>query len=119
MASAINNNPKEDDTAAASGDRALRQRVRGFVEDWRVTLGKHRQPERADALTITWDPINLVAGLSACYFLVALGRFAPAPMNSTRRNRNAVQSSSMAIWRTVSKPARRIESQPVSRLNSH
>jgi len=40
-------------------------------------------------------------------------------MNSTRRNLSADQSSSIATARTVSKPAFRNSSQPVSRLKSH
>src|SRR5690348_17970239 len=39
-------------------------------------------------------------------------------MNSTRRNRSAVQSSSIATCRTVSKPSFFSTAQPVSRLNS-
>ena len=39
-------------------------------------------------------------------------------MNSARRNRSAVQSSSIATCRTVSKPSFFSTAQPVSRLNS-
>ena len=39
-------------------------------------------------------------------------------MNSTRRNRSAVQSSSIATCRTVLKPSFFSTAQPVSRLNS-
>ena len=42
-----------------------------------------------------------------------------ALMNSLRRKRRAVQSSSMATERTVSKPASLSAAQPVSRLKSH
>ncbi|MGA9334906.1 MAG: response regulator [Rudaea sp.] len=50
MSNAVENEPQGKDPPSTNGDRALRQRVQGFVDDWRVTLGKHWQPERADAL---------------------------------------------------------------------
>ena len=40
-------------------------------------------------------------------------------MNSTRLKRSADQSSSIATWRTVTKPVSRSAVQPVSRLKSH
>ncbi|MEO8802102.1 MAG: response regulator [Rudaea sp.] len=51
MSGTVENNPTVEDSAApGSGDRALRQRVQRFVDDWRTTLGKNWQSERADAL---------------------------------------------------------------------
>src|SRR4029453_8045303 len=53
-----------------------------------------------------------------CFFFVsrtASGRFIVL-MNSTRRNRSADQSSSIATMRTGSKPAFPITAQPLSRL---
>ena len=50
MSSASKTSSKNEDVGPTNGVRALRQRVRGFVDDWRATLGKQWQPERADAL---------------------------------------------------------------------
>lgn len=50
MPTATENIQNDRQAAPASGERALRQRVQGFVDDWRRTLGKQWQPERADAM---------------------------------------------------------------------
>jgi PleD family two-component response regulator/EAL domain-containing protein (putative c-di-GMP-specific phosphodiesterase class I) len=47
--------------AAASGDRALRQRAQTLVDGWRQTLGKEWQPESASAL---YDDLERLAAMA-------------------------------------------------------
>ena len=50
MPSATEKQSNDKSATPAHGDRALRQRVQGFVDEWRQMLGKQWQPERVDAL---------------------------------------------------------------------
>ena len=56
---------------------------------------------------------------TSCIQVACLERyFGGFRMNRARRKRSADQSSSTAIWRTVSNPVSRRTFQPLSRLNS-